>query len=111
MPRSTSSYFFQGPGTPTAHQEAVHKRKSYQFGECVREHSLPLFGEIPLRVITKRQNESNDIEQAWQDHQAILAQRSSNSIQTVCPEGVGHNIPEEAPQVVVQEILSLRKHD
>lgn len=59
MPRSTAEVLFpRARHTLTAHAEAVHKKESLSvLGERIKKRSQPFFGNIPLRVITKRQNE------------------------------------------------------
>lgn len=109
MPRSTAALLFpRACHALTSHAEALHKKETLSIlGQCVRQHAEPLFGNIPLHVITRVKNDSSEIEEAWQEHQQTLAARSSNSHFTVCEQGVGHDIPNDAPGVVVREILSV----
>lgn len=109
MPRSTAEQLFpRARHTLTAYTEAVHKRETLShFGQSVKKHAEPVFGNTPLCVITRVKTDTSEIEEAWQEHQQQLAQRSSNSSVTICKKGVGHDIPNEAPEKVAQAILSM----
>lgn len=109
MPLSTAERLFpRARHTLTGHAEALHKKETLlTLGKCVKQHATPLFGNTPLHVITRVKTDSSDIEEAWQEHQQNLTERSSNSHFTVCQQGVGHDIPNEAPDVIVRAILSV----
>lgn len=109
MPRSTAELLFpRARHTLTAHAEAFHKKETLAIlGTCVQEHATPVFGTTPLHVITRVKTDSSEIEEAWQQHQQNLTERSVKSHFTVCPQGVGHDIPNQAPDVIAREVLSV----
>lgn len=118
MPRSTAQLLFpRACDSLTGYAEAARIRESAAIlGKYANGHSKeePLFGNLPLRILTKPKtltdngSDSNEIEeQAWQEHQRELAERSLNSKQIICVDGVGHYIHNDAPQVVADAIWDL----
>lgn len=118
MPLTTAQLLFpRACDGLTSYAEAMRIRENVSIlGEYAKGHSKeePLFGNLPLRILTKSKTlinhdpNSNEIEeQAWQEHQQKLAERSLNSEQIICADGVGHHIHNDAPQIVVDAIHSL----
>ncbi len=103
----------------TGYAEAARIRENIAIlGDYAKGHSRedPLFGNLPLRVLTKPKtlinsgSDSNEIEEeAWQEHQRELVERSLNSKQIICADGVGHHIHNDAPQVVADAIQNIIK--
>jgi hypothetical protein len=79
---------------------------THEAGEILASNQTP-FGKTPLFVLTRDPNwgqmDSPAKKNAWQEMQQELAHLSTDSLQTVVT-GSGHDIPEEAPQVVIRSV-------
>jgi pimeloyl-ACP methyl ester carboxylesterase len=82
----------------------------------VRALAIASLGDIPIRVVSHGRAEGTppqlgadvaaEYERVWQDLQAAQAALSTDSIRIVA-EGIGHDIPAEAPGLVVDVVRGL----
>ena len=100
MPPSTEELLFPSSVT-MLHETKLIRDSQAELRQYRKSSPEKLLGDLPIHVLSSRDTEANP---EWREGQRSLSQLSSHVTLVTAPEGVGHDIQREAPQLVIQAI-------
>lgn len=101
MPSSTEELLFSSSVT-MIHETKLMRDSQAELRQRRKHSPKRLLGDLPVHILSSKDTEAADPE--WRKGQEALRQLSSHVTPITAPEGVGHDIQRNAPQLVAQAI-------